>query len=200
MKLRFALSLWILLLAPIGIPAQTGPSNCYAHILVISRDWNNPERFQFNNLSTAQVKWWLNEGQKKFKGVCLALKVEDADYVLIWSQRWQTNKSEISMPVTTTSQQSGNVTVTSINGAGVTNTSGTYRGTTTTTTYENTPYEYTVQYVAATLHRTEEVGGRKQVAQIPVFISDHKGYWNHAKPDKDILVDSVKFIAQQKRK
>jgi hypothetical protein len=200
MKLRFALSLWILLLAPIGIAAQTGLSNCYAHILVISRDWNNPERFQFNNLSTAQVKWWLGDGQKKFKGVCLALKVEDADYVLIWSQRWQTNKSEISMPVTTTSQQTGTVTVTSINGAGVTNTSGTYRGTTTTTTtYENTPYEYTVQYVAASLHRTEEIAGRKQVSPLPVFMSNHKGYWRKAKPDKDVLADAMKFIAQQPR-
>jgi len=199
MKLRFALSLWVLLLIPAGAIAQAQTTACHTRVLVVSRNWDNPERFELNSLSTKQMEWWLKDGKKKYQGICLAYKPEVADYVFIWTQKWQTNTGEISLPKTTTSQQSGTVTVTSINGEGVTNTTGTYRGTTSTTTSENTPYEYTVQYVAASLHRTEEIAGRKQVSPLPVFMSSHKGYWRKAKPDKDVLADAMKFIAQQSR-
>lgn len=171
-------------------PSQTGCTK----LLVMAGNWNRPEVHIPNRFSPAQMKWWLNEGQKKFKNVCLALRIEDADYVFLWAQQWRDHNQQIVVPKTTTTQHSGTVNTSSTNG---TSTSGTYQGTSSTTTYENESYEYTEQRATAYLYKTEGVDEKRQVMEIPIFTSNHKGYWSRSKPDKDVLVDALKYISKQ---
>lgn len=169
---------------------------CRAHVLVMDRS-----AFRAS-LSADQLKWWLEEGQKKFKGVCLATSLETADYVVFWAEKSENYTYEYNVPKTETTQHTGTVngTSTGTSSTGTSNTvytSGTYSGTSTKTTYEKEQTEVTIRYVVATVHKTGLMGGQKEIAELPVFVSEHKGQWRWSKPDKDALVKSLRYIARE---
>lgn len=163
---------------------------CQAHVHVIGFNWDAPNQHSPNRLTVKQMKWWLDEGQKTFKRACLVETLAEADYLFMWSEKWTTQSASVSMPKVSTTQTTGTV-VTSSGGVGVIN------GTSSTTTYEQYPYEYPVQHDVGYLYKVIDADGRKRVNEIPIFVSSHKGYWSKSKPDKDVLVDALKHIEKQ---
>jgi len=187
------MALPLVLILPCPVQAQLGI--CRIHLFAVSRDWDNPERQRGDSLSAQQLKWWLKDGQKKFKDVCLVSRPDEADYFFFWAEKWQNHQAEIITPKTTTTEHSGTVTTTSTNGS---MTTGTYHGTSSTTTNETTTYDYATQYVSAYVYKVETIEGKRQLRSIPVFRANHKGQLRWSKPDKDVLVDAVKYLARQK--
>lgn len=164
--------------------------SCQIHLFVVGFNWDSPDQHTPNRLTVKQLKWWLDEGQKTFKRACLVETLGESDYVFMWSEKWTTQNSSISMPKVSTTQATGTV-VTSSGGVGVIN------GTSSTTTYEQYPYEYPVQHDVGYLYKVIDADGKKRVNEIPIFVSSHKGYWSRSKPDKDVLVDALKHIEKQ---
>ncbi|HYX30887.1 MAG TPA: hypothetical protein VE863_20280 [Pyrinomonadaceae bacterium] len=170
---------------------------CRTRVFVINYAWDNPQAQVLSRLSNEQLNWWLKEGKKDFKNICITTDPKVADYIFSWTEKWQDVKTEITVPKTTVSQQSGTVNGTSVGTGGVVTTTGTYHGTTTTTTNENIPYQYSVEYVGGYLYKIETVEGKRHVSETPVFLSQHKGQMRWSKPEKDVFVDALKHIKKE---
>lgn len=175
---------------------------CRVRVRIVGFDWQNPSSHTLDKLSANQLDWWLKEGQKKFPGVCLTTTPGVADYIVRWSETSEDRTYTYTVPKRETTQHSGTVNATSTGtsstgGSSTVYTTGTYNGTSTTTTYEKKQEEYSIWYVVAGVHRMSEVNGQKEIVNLPVFITKHKGQWRWSKPDKDALAKSLKYIAGQ---
>jgi hypothetical protein len=150
-------------------------------------------------MSPNQTEWWLKEGQKKFPGICITTEKNEADYLIAWTATESADTYTYTVPKTETTEHRGTINTTSTSTGSIdsTNTTGIYRGTSTTTTYENRQGEWPVVYVNAFVHRMTKDGSDKPYVRTPLFVSKHKGQWRWSKPDKDGFVKSLEFINKQ---
>jgi hypothetical protein len=78
-----------LVMLGLSIPALgQDKTSCHAFFQVLQADTQTPENLR-TGMDDAQKKWWENEGQKKYPGLCLNGSVMTGDkprYLVIWSQ------------------------------------------------------------------------------------------------------------------
>jgi hypothetical protein len=161
-------------------------------VVVAAVNWDGSGEPRFGRMTPNQIEWWRNEGQKKFPKICLVSTRDEANYRIAWAATQSADTYTYRVPKTETTQHRGtiNATSTSTGSMDSTSTSGTYRGTSTTTTYETREGEWPVTYVNAAVFKN---GGE----DIPLFMAKHKGQWRWSKPDKDALKKSLEFIQKQ---
>jgi len=210
-----ALVIALLIPALAALVRAQDKSACRVKVRIVNFNWANSSERVYDRLSTYQTEWWLKEGRKKFPGVCITTTSGEADYLLSWSENFETSNYTYQVPKTETTHHSGTInttssgTATSSSGTVYTSGSGsgTYSGTSTRTTYEDKQGEINTQYVVAYVHKLTDkvieidVNGRKEngkeAEKIPAFMSRHKGQWRWSKPDKDAFEKAIKFVAGQ---
>ncbi|MBI3894765.1 MAG: hypothetical protein HY313_02425 [Acidobacteria bacterium] len=133
----------------------------------------------------AQLDWLREEASKKYPKLCLA-DTASANFVIIWSDSVNTRTIEVPVLKTETATQSG-----TIYGSG--GGTATYSGSSTIYRYETKEVERSTLYVIAWLYRVE---GQNRRLSGPLYSSTHAGNWRWSKPDKDVLQDVLKFLAQ----
>jgi hypothetical protein len=199
---RIALAVLLALLFAAGVKAQDPPA-CKVKVRILAFKWEDSREFRHDVMSPDQTEWWIKEGQKKFPNVCIVTTSGEADYLIAWTATSETATHSYTVPKTETTVHSGtvNATSTTTGPLGSTDTYGTYRGTSTRTTYEKKEYEWTNSYVVAHVHKTVdvEVDGqkRKRIEKPPVFTAQHRGQWRWSLPDKDALKKAMEFIQKQ---
>jgi len=168
-------------------------AKCLAYFNVSYFPANGEVRWDW--VSNRMSKWMKKEGKKKkYKGICYAANPWEADYVVLWTDAAYRVPYSFSIPVPQTSYYTES-TSGSVNAySGGTYGYGTYSGSTsgTVTTYQNQTYSGTrSEYeVLAVVYA---VGPNARI----VYETKHVGRWRWSKPDKDVLVDSIKFIKER---
>ncbi len=186
---RIALAIAMALIFAAGVNAQ---DTCRVKVVVAAVNWDNTGEPRFGVMTANQIEWWRSEGQKKYPNICLTSDKDEADYGIAWKATQSADTYTYTVPKTSTTEHRGtvNATSTSTGSLETVNTNGTYRGTSSTTTYETKQGEWPVTYVNAAVFKN---GGE----DIPMFVAKHKGQWRWSKPDKDALEKSLKFIQKQ---
>jgi hypothetical protein len=172
---RVALAIVIALIFVAGVNAQ---DSCKVKVLIAAFNWNNADDYRKDFMSLNQTDWWLKEGQKKFPGICITTEKNEADYLIAWTATESSDKYTYTVPKTETTEHRGTVNTNSssrstsspdtVHSSGC----GTYRGTSTTTTYERKEGEWPVVYVNAFVHRMTKDGSDKPYVKTPLFIHD----------------------------
>ncbi len=128
-------------------------------------------------------KWWKKDGPKKFPGFCYARQPWEADYVIVWTDAEYSVSYSFTLPRPKSFYYSGNLS----GYAGGEYVYGNYSGhvyTTEDKTYSGSRSEWKVNAVVYPVEPNTRV----------VYESNHTGRTIWSKPDKDALVDSLKFI------
>jgi len=197
---RIALAVALALIFVAGVNAQ---DTCRVKVLIATFNWNNADEYRKDFMSPNQTDWWLKDGKKKFPGVCITTEKNEADYLIAWTATESADKYTYTVPHTETTQHQGTVNTNSSSRSTsspetvYSSGSGTYRGTSTTTTYERKDGEWPVVYVNAFVHRMTKDGSDKPYVKTPLFMTKHKGQWRWSKPDKDSFVRLLEFINKQ---
>lgn len=172
-------ALSVILLAALAVAAaaqQKEASTCTVRILLLNQNWQDHSQTR-ELMSPNQMKWWLEDGQKKFKNFCFVSASQPHDYRLVWidTATYHTGLA----PTTTTS--SGTVT-------SGTNTA-TYSGTSTTNNAREVTYE--TQWVQIRLFKADA-----QTESKPLFEDLHKGKWIWSKADRAAFESGLKALSK----
>lgn len=149
---------------------------CTVRILLENQDWNGVSRSR-EPMSPDQTKWWLEDGQKKFKNFCFVSSAKSYDYRIVWKDTDTLQTRYV--PTTTTT--SGEVT------SG--NRTGTYSETSTTDNGREVTYRTT--YVQVRLFKSDA-----EAESAPLFNELHKGRWIWSKPDRAALENALKALSK----
>lgn len=149
---------------------------CAVRILLLNQNWKDASRTR-ELMSPDQTKWWLEDGQKKFKNFCFVSASQPYDYRIVWADA-ETYRVGF-VPTTTTTD--GTVSVGSK--------SGTYSETATTDNGREVTYVTT--YIQIRLFRADAAP-----ESAPLFNELHKGKWRWSKPDRQALENALKALSK----
>jgi hypothetical protein len=137
-----------------------------------------------NNLVTDSQKKWLNKQlDRKDNTLCIVSDLSEADYVFVWIVDSQPQTLTRIVPVTTTTNGSGTGTI---------GRDTVYINTnSTSTTYVSQSYERDVLYVTGVVARFDKAKSKFDILSEVTKIQ----IWRWSKPDKDVLVDSLKRLS-----
>jgi hypothetical protein len=131
-------------------------------------------------------KWWKKNGSNKFPRFCYTKEPWEADYVAVWSDSQYSVPYSFSIPVPQTSYVTGNMS----GWVGGDYVQGNYSGyvySTQNQTYSGSRSVLAVNAVVYPVRPNTRV----------VFESKHTGRWRWSKPQKDVLIDSLRFIQKE---
>jgi len=176
MKQTILFAALLLALSATAIAQQKEAPACTVRILLQQQNWDNPEQTR-ERMTPDQTKWWLEDGQKKFKNFCFVSASQPYDYRIVWADS-ETHQAGF-IPTTTTTEG----TVTSGNKT------GSYSETSTTNNGREVTYVTT--YVQIRLLKADA-----QVGCAPLFNELHKGKWIWSKPDRAALENALKALSK----
>jgi len=196
--------------------SDTAADACKAKFAVVK--WTGPGENDVkpNQLSNAQIRWWLKESQKKYKKLCLVEDSKLAEYGIVWWENFGQGQVTVNTTVTSTTQEDGQAHGTATgtstataydnygnraNASGSSSASGSasYKGTSTTTTQVPVQQTVTIWNTGIRVYRLQrdEQGNVVGGATIPVFASDDAFNGFDTDPDKDVFARAIEFIAKQ---
>lgn len=136
--------------------------------------------------SRDQADWWITEGRKRYKGVCLASGVDSARYAVVWGSRDTTYEYERRVPVTEQTTTVGSASTPSGNVG--------YSEVSTTTKMRTKREQATITFVSVAVYR---VTGEDWIKASPIYTSNQRTKWIWSKPTKDALIDALLFLSSQ---
>lgn len=157
-----------------AVAQQKEAPACTVRILLLNQNWQDPSQTR-ELMSPNQTKWWLEDGQKKFKNFCFVSASQSHDFRLLWTDT-ATHRTTL-VPTTTTT----NGTVTSGSNT------ATYSGTSTTNNSREVTYE--TQWVRIRLFK-----GDAESDSAPLFDELHKGKWIWSKADRAAFENGLKAL------
>jgi hypothetical protein len=149
---------------------------CTVRILLLNQNWEDRSQTR-EMMSPDQTKWWLEDGQKKFKNFCFVSASKPYDYRIVWTDTETHHRGYI--PTTTTT--SGTVT------SG--DRTGTYSET--STTNPGRPVTYKTSYVQIRVFKVDS-----NLESEPLFNELHKGKWIWSKADRAALENALKALSK----
>lgn len=149
---------------------------CAVRILLLNQNWQDKTQTR-ELMSPDQTKWWLEDGQKRFKNFCFVSSNQPYDYRILWTDT-ESHRDGF-LPTTTTTNGT-------VNAGGST---GTYSQTSTTNNGQKVTYVTT--YVQIRLFKAD---AEAEVA--PLFNELHKGKWIWSKPDRAAFENALKALAK----
>ncbi len=164
----------LLALTATAVAQQKEMPACTVRILLLNQNWEDHSQTR-ELMSPDQMKWWLEDGQKKFKYFCFVSASKPHDYRMVWTDTDTYQKGYIPTTTTTT----GTVT------AG--NKTGTYSETSTANNGREVTYRTT--YVQIRLFKADS-----EPESEPLFNELHKGKWIWSKPDRAALENALKAL------
>jgi hypothetical protein len=199
-KCWFKVALMLVLLTfPIvssGSPKTTSTdksknASCRAYFAVKWLDFNDPNTETMATMSSEQLEWWLKHKEKEFLGLCPTTSMDRASYVIHFIANSEVRQYQYDVPKTETTYHNGtvNANTSSIDGSS-SNTTGTYSGTSRTTHYEKETREWKIVRVGMGVRRVKD-GVHDDY---PIHVAEKTGEWRWATPEKDLLVNALKFI------
>ena len=161
---------------------QQESSRCksYFHLAYVSGNGD----VRWNWLSKNMLNWWKDEGKKRFQSLCAVRKPSDADYVVTYSDATTSVPYSFSIPVRKSTYVTGNVR----GFVGGQYTYGTYSGYAYSTENQTHSGSWRQLHVWAQLFL---VGSKDSGI---IYETKHIGRTRWSKPDKDCLVDALKFM------
>jgi hypothetical protein len=175
-KYTLAALAMLLALAVTAAAQQKEVPTCTVRILLEAQAWDRASPSE-ELMSSDQMKWWLEDGQKKFKNFCFVSASQPYDYRILCA--YTTTYQTRSVPVTTTSAgtvSSGNKT-------------GTYSETSTTNNARDITYE--TLWVRVELFKADP-----GVEARPVFNKLHKGKGIWSKLDRAALENALEALSK----
>jgi hypothetical protein len=147
---------------------------CTVRILLLNQNWEDHSKTR-ELMSPDQTKWWLEDGQKKFKNFCFVSASKPYDYRLVWTD---TNTFRtVFVPTTTTTNGT-------VEAGGRT---GTYSETSTSSNGRQATRR--TSYVQIQLFKADA-----EADSTPLFNQLHKGDWVWSKPDRQALENALKAL------
>ena len=160
-------------------------NNCEKYINISGLDLESIDPFRPGLATKNQSAWWGKEGNKKYPKICMTSDPAQVQYFVVWVSNL---KSEtLVLPYAQSTHQSGTVWSSLGNW-------GTYSGT--GTTYAAVPVNRKIWRVEVIVYQTALVDGQLKLSG-PIFQSSHSGKMRWSKPDKDSLIDAIKFIEEK---
>jgi len=166
----------ILLLIPAFAYAQQKEAPvCSVRILLLNQNWDDHSQTR-ELMSPDQTKWWLEDGQKKFKSFCFVHASKPYDFKLVWTDT-DTFRT-IYVPSTTTTNGSVEVGGKTATYSEVSHGPG---------------HRQTVRkmWVQIQLFKADA-----EPDSTPLFIELHKGDWVWSKPDRQALENGLKALSK----
>ena len=157
---------------------QKETRTCSVRILLLEQNWEDPTRTR-EVMSPDQTKWWLEDGQKKFKNFCFVSASQPYDYRLVWAYSESSRTGYLPGATTT----NGTVTVG--------DKTGTYSETSTGPGREVT---LVTAYVKIQLFEAQSTPDSQ-----PLFAELDKGRWIWSKPDRAALENALKALSKLTR-
>lgn len=149
---------------------------CTVRILLLNQNWDDPAQTR-PLMSPNQTKWWLEDGQKKFKNFCFVSPSQPHDYRIVWTDTETSYKGYVPTTTTTTGQ---------VSAGGKT---GTYSETSTTNMGREVTYK--TAYVQVRLFKADAPD-----APVPLFHELHKGKWIWSKADRAAFESALKALSK----
>lgn len=168
---------FLLILCPFALAQE-----CKIRIRTIGYDSSDPSKIFPDQMSSNQVKWWNEEGKKKFPNVCFVASDEETDYIIAMTDRF--NTWTYSVPRTTT--HTGQATTIGDN--------TTYSGTSISSGGE----QYQGRHWVVTVFAFKAPRGKRQIPA--VFSATHTGKLRWSKPDKDAFEKALKAVTKEAEK
>ena len=164
----------LLALTASAVAQQKEAPACTVRIALINQNWHDHAQTR-ELMSPDQMKWWLEDGQKKFKNFCFVPVSKPHDYRIVWTDTETTFAGYAPSTTTTTGEASvGNKTVT-------------YSETSVSDTGKKV--EYKTWWVQVQLFKSEADAA-------PLFNELHKGKWIWSKPDRQALENALKALSK----
>lgn len=163
----------------IALCSIASAQDCKIHIRTVGYNSEDPSKIYPDQMSSNQVKWWNEEGKKKFPNVCFVSSDEETDYIIAMTDRY--NTWTYSVPRTTTTN--GQATTVGDN--------TTYSGTSVSTGGE----QYQGRHWIVTVFAYKAPAGKRQIPAM--FSATHTGKLRWSKPDKDAFQKALKAIVDE---
>jgi hypothetical protein len=164
----------LLVVTATGVAQQKETPVCTVRILLLNQNWEDRSQIR-EMMSPDQTKWWLEDGQKKFKNFCFVSASKPHDYRIVWTDKESYRAGYIPTTTTTTGEvKSGNRT-------------GTYSETSTTNAGREVTFVTT--YVQIRLFKADS-----EPESEPLFNELHKGKWIWSKADRAALENALKAL------